>query len=604
MKASNEMVGSLAGFTLQSIGSIITELSNIFIQPLIQYGPIGGTKGAFLAAKGTAARLFNSLMHVVTGEVMWLDKIMKDYHEIGRGDDSMMAGFREQFINAMNTQDIAEERSGLKRGVMKFNRLARASLSVGVGRRGKENSGLVDSFQPLAPYSMLQNNMAFGVTYMNWKKFGNLIMDVAKIVDGKSTQEVLSMDLKAEDLMKENGRWAAVFGANRETEALLNMAGKYGINVAYAAAEYNSRKADNPSADPLTIEMKSEIAAMTAAEFTLDSGFNTRSPIFVNTTAGRIISPLFSWPIAQLSKIAGTWTPKSSDWQARVSAVRAAGWPIVATMPIAIALSYLRDWYEEEALGKRSARPDIFNTDKPLQAFAERYARVGTLGMAGDIFNRMVNPDPSVGVMDLGKSIYVFSLLNQFNRSVSEAINSDMNLTYPSFYRTLIQSFGGGGYMQYVQIANKMMGLNNAESQATMRIHVGNLVRLGGKAIGLEVRPFAQGMSATTPYKPYVKIMGDAAMSGDNDRFVEAYKQALKTVALDKKEPDPRRKILDSFTARHPLRGAFKSAITAREYARLLESMSQEEADAVRRAVANFNRYLTSIGGQAYSGSK
>jgi hypothetical protein len=598
MKLSNEFVGNIAGATLQSLGSIITELSSITVEPVARYGLLGGMKFAAKSSANLAARVFDSYAHAIVGETLFYDKLYDDYNRIGRGDDSTNASFMENLALSQMDASITEERSGKVKLAKRFTRGASTFLRSGFNRQ----DGRVDSIQPHAPYSQFSNGMFFAITATNWTKFENIMLDVVKLVEGKSEAEIMSMKLTPEKLAEVNPKWNGLLGGKKESNAILDLAFKYDIHLPYEAMKYLHRKRIDPKTDVLTDGVRASIAQMTPNDFTLDGNITNRSPKFLNTATGRIISPLFSWPYSQFAKILGYGTPTSSDKKDIAKAVFSASWIVMSGMPIALALSYLRDWYEEDALGKRSARPDVLKSDKPFHAMMERVSRVGNLGIGGDMVNRWLNPDPSVGVMDLGKSVFVFSMLNNMSRSISDILNSDWNLTYSSFWRGTIQQFGGGGYLQMLQMANKALGLDNAESRATNRLHVNNLIRLGGKENQLEIRPFASGLSAPTPYKAYVKDMVDAALYGDFEVFKYARKKA-EEAAREAGFANPQQVIKDSFTSRHPLKAAFKRAITQQEFAQLLKSMDPGQADAVVDAINEFNKFSVLLGASPYTGT-
>jgi hypothetical protein len=114
---------------------------------------------------------------------------------------------------------------------------------------------------------------------------------------------------------------------------------------------------------------------------------------------------------------------------------------LVAAMPFALLLSYMRDWFDEEALGKRSSIPDVFNTDNPLAAFVERMSRVGIFGVPGDALGVMMSPDPGKKLFSLDTDVYAFNVINTPLIMMKELAQADFNVTYSTFFRRIAQTY-------------------------------------------------------------------------------------------------------------------------------------------------------------------
>jgi hypothetical protein len=162
-------------------------------------------------------------------------------------------------------------------------------------------------------------------------------------------------------------------------------------------------------------------------------------------------------------------------------------------------------------------------------------------------------------------------------------------------YRPLLQSLGGGGYLQYAQIVNHALSLDNAEARVTARINAGNLLRVAGRELGMDVRVSGGGDTMSTPIRPYMGQMVLAAYGNDATAFREAYLQAVQ-IARAQKEPDPARYVAEKFAGYNPLRSVFRTEPSQLEVAKLMQQVGDANRPALQSALQMFNAYGTQIG--------
>jgi hypothetical protein len=103
----------------------------------------------------------------------------------------------------------------------------------------------------------------------------------------------------------------------------------------------------------------------------------------------------------------------------------------------------------------------------------ERFARAGnTWSLGMDLLSSLVNYVDPTGAQrdfDLNSRILVYAQYANVRDTIRNLIQQKGKATYESFGRPMINALGGGGVIQYTQILNKALGLNNSEAAVTSR---------------------------------------------------------------------------------------------------------------------------------------
>jgi hypothetical protein len=165
------------------------------------------------------------------------------------------------------------------------------------------------------------------------------------------------------------------------------------------------------------------------------------------------------------------------------------------------------------------------------------------------------------------------------------------NITYASVVRPFLQSIGGSGVLQYLQLSQNLLDLNTQDAAINARINTGNYLRAAGRELDLPVRVFSGAQAVPTPMTPYLQQMELAALVNNPELFREAYRDALEAAREDGRA-DPEKDVASQFADRHPLRRLFRTSITEADYRRMLGQMDGHGAQEVRAAVNSYNRYL------------
>lgn len=218
---------------------------------------------------------------------------------------------------------------------------------------------------------------------------------------------------------------------------------------------------------------------------------------------------------------------------------------------------------------------------------------VGTLGLAGDVYNAWLNRDTQ-RPFDVDHRVFFVSSLRSAVSSLQNWYEQG-SADYSTVYRPLLQSLGGGGYLQYAQIINRALSLDNAEARVTARINAGNILRVAGREIGLDVRVSGGGNTMGTPIRPFIGQMALAAYANDAAGFREAYLKAL-AQAREQKEPDPAKYVSQKFAGYNPLRSVFRTEPSQLEVQKMMAVLSDENRESVQGALRLFNAYAQQIG--------
>jgi len=190
-------------------------------------------------------------------------------------------------------------------------------------------------------------------------------------------------------------------------------------------------------------------------------------------------------------------------------------------------------------------------------------------------------------------------------RSFSNAANQG-EVDYQNVIRPAMFALGGNGAMQYMQLMNRSLGLDNVESRANARTNVSNWLRVIGREVGMEMRPAGKGYGTPTEMTPHITRMQLAALADDAEGFNKAWREAVAQAQENpEKYEDPEKYVADAYQSRHPLRSIYRVAPTEEEYHRkILPALPEDGRQDVEDAINLYNRYGAMLGVNPYEGKE
>lgn len=348
------------------------------------------------------------------------------------------------------------------------------------------------------------------------------------------------------------------------------------------------------------------------SQWTLESNFATLPPFMQGRL--RPLMLFLTWPYQAMRQAARGFTDAQQRmiWFGSNSTVLdgAKAFFVIAA-PATIAGSFAIDWYDKYLLNKRqNLREAPATTAIPIlgaalhpQAFIDRWARYGTAGFPSEILNMAVNYDSQRTLSLDTRVVAISAIQNLFANVIKTPFAQEGNLTYGTFGRPVLQAVGAGGVLQYLQIAQNLLGLNTQDAAINARINTGNYLRAAGRELDLPVRVFSGPMFTPTAVTPYLQQMELAALVNNPELFRQAYRDAVQAERDDGHAADAEKRVAENFVSRHPLRRLFKNAVTESDYRQMLGVMGEYGATQVRKAVNDYNRYATTwFGRKAYYG--
>ena len=362
------------------------------------------------------------------------------------------------------------------------------------------------------------------------------------------------------------------------------------------------------------IVISPDLARLVAAEalrlMSLPSDVSTSPVWFSNNPLGRLAMPLLTWSMNKTNQLVNAFHNHDGEITRRIVIVTVASLAL-GMVPSAILISMLTDEFDEKVLDKKSnlASFDLNDPAQSATALVERLGRLGTFGLAGDLINgvRVYGTSGDLRGLSIDQRVVFVNTLMSTIGLMSTVYNQQGSLTYDTFYRPLVNTFGGGGILQNQQILNQitntLMGVPifEREAQTTARINALNYLRGAGRVAGLDVRTGAGLRAIPTPIKPWVNQMVVATYSNDRQLFIDAYQRAVEAAREEGKE-DPADYVKRSFQSYHPLRYTFRTPPTKREMGTLVSAMSDEGREDVTQALQYFNAYAASLGIKPYDG--
>lgn len=594
-----EMINAGVAHVLQGPASALTDTISVF-NPLLHSGPSWGSISYVgQTARATINEFIRPYLQIVGLGGKWDADFQGRKAALGIVDSDTQVKAKE-ILRAIYT-DTQGTPGFFSRNLARLARITRSIPSMGVGNLVDGDNTYQTAKGVWGVFTQMGIALRTGAAYGTIKTYEDAVARGVEFFQNSARSEQLNdpaYKLKAEDI----GYTDRLLGIKTGDNFFRQITGKleqYGTSIEGLAKDYIRRRSIDPEAPLLTDDMFRRLMFLGANEISMDSSLANRAPIFVTDTSWRLAMPLLGWSVEQAATLGKNFREVGGAQSKRAMYKGLLG--MASILPIAFAYALLRDEYDEEILGKKADRKNIFETDGSPEAIGlatvDMLARVGTFGIIGDVTNSLIN---FAGEMDnrglsLDNRVYFVNSLMGAGRAFAKWAGQDFNGTYATVGRPMAQALGGSGYLQWLQIVNNLTGADNFESRVTTRINAQNYLRAAGRTLKLDVRTGAGAAGSPTPLKPFITEMALAAYSNDPQGFQEAYRQA-KAIAQDMGSEDPDETVQRSYQASHPLRTVFRTTPSAAEFQRLIQVMDPTGQRAVAEAVRLFNFYGSQIG--------
>lgn len=372
--------------------------------------------------------------------------------------------------------------------------------------------------------------------------------------------------------------------------------------------------------DYLTNDQVLRTSLMAANEIDGFASLNT-APIGLQTNPWfKVVFPLLRWPLWKMHQVhEGLNTAEGRrDF---VSVAKGVGTLALWNLPLGLAFTFALDAYDEKLLHKKSSLPPLDKTaaipfigpglalaesDQPSNTAAAlllRGARAGNIyGLGGDLATQLVSPlDPQSGQrqFSLDQRVLVMSQLLNFSQALANLANTD-TATWSGFWRPFSAALGGNGVLHTVDLMNRALGLDNAESRSVMRLNADNWLRSAGREADIELRPSSGFAGTPTALGVWSREMLTAALANDRLGFMDAHQNALEAarkqvaddphVAIADREREAEARVQQSWTARNPI-DVFRFRPTPSQMAQIYGVMDDQGRQDVQEALARYQQF-------------
>lgn len=604
-KAVYELVGATAGSAVQGLGTAIMDIGTVLAIPAkFGVGSIAA-KNVVRTVEAVAKNVFGSLaqfLHIQTA-------FNADNARIVRAGLTP-PGARRKFVDFMVSQlstlphtDVNAtigQRAGMAatRGALVTARTLKAILGSGFGKAKEGAANVYAPLQPHAMFSQMANWMHFGLIDSWSHSFEGLVeRAIEHFADPKNAGAFADPAFKfsAPEQLGYKPKLFGLINDNRAFEYINQGLADYGMTIEGLARDTMQRRQTDKSASVFTDDNFRRFAAIVNKDAFLHSDLTTRAPWLMNSPMGRFMNPLLGWSIARGHETLQEF--RKATGERSLAAFAGSLKTYLAIVPAALAIAWFRDEYDRKLLKKKANRQPADS----LAGMVDSLSRVGWFGAYGDALNSMYNRDTEKPFSVDNRVFFMSSLLNA-KRAVQNWVEQDFHGDYATVVRPLIASLGGNGYLQYAEILNNAMSLDNSESRITARINTVNYLRVAGRELGLDVRVAAGGGDViSTPIRPWIGQMTMAAMANDAAGFEAARREAIR-VATQMGAEDPVGKVKLAFASANPLKTVFKTSVTDQEYRKILGVLPPDGAAAVSESVRLMNAYGERIGARPFVG--
>lgn len=609
-KAWSEMMSAFVAMVLQ--GPATAAIDTISLMKPTQLLPLSSQSLAWTrwnykySIFSGAGTLLELLGRTIRDEGGWIQQT----HEHGVIDTAAQHTLRERMIATNLNSPLREGASMSERIQHTFATLGRNIREViRTPLPARAENRLHPGFKPAGVFGQTTEHMTVGGTIGTWRVFSDMATRAATWIT--KPENVAALEDPTFRFTKDHaqalGYGNKFFGLlqnEKAFEQMLSMLNEYGMTLEGLAREWISRGMTGPA---LSNKSLGKLLPIWPSEGLQEGSITSRPSWMVTNPLAHAALPLVGWSFAQAGAVQRSFYPRfgEGDWKTFKNGLLS----FAAITSVGLMYALMRDIYDEDILKKKSNHLTLTG-DNPGLALIDRMSQVGSLGIVGDFANSMFNQ--STG-RDFSIDSRVFAVSSFFNlyRAVGAWWNQGA-ATYATVGRPILQSFGGTGYLNYVQMINNLTGAVGgfhlpgfeAEARMTARINANNWLRVYGRDADLDVRSVSSGgngLAAPSRTRPWVTEMAMAAFANNGDDFREAYRRAVQA-AKDDGRPDPKDYIARAFQSMNPLRTVFKTPISEREYRILLNSMPEDGRRDVTEAVRLFNRFGERLGLQAFEG--
>jgi hypothetical protein len=375
----------------------------------------------------------------------------------------------------------------------------------------------------------------------------------------------------------------------------------------------------------LTKQQVLQISAMSMAEFNGRSSINTTPTFMQDHPMIKVMAPLLRWPFWALHNVQKSL--RGADGRASYAAMmRGLGILALWNLPIGLAFTFLMDRYDEELLKKKSNLPstgalsglpivgpalELLTSDRSipdtLKAWAVRSARAGNMGgIAADLVGQFASPSDSASgrrIFSMDQRVLAMSQFLNAKQAFDNFSHQDWTATWASVWNPLLRSMGGNGALHGLDLVNRALGLDNAESRQVMRINAQQWIRAAAEEADVPVRR-GGGTGNPTPMSVYTREMLTSSMADDRIGFMEAYQKALAAarkrvaddpgVPMNRREREAESRVLSSWRSRDPL-SILEFTPTPAQISRLLSVMDESGRQDVQQAISRYAAYTRLI---------
>jgi len=605
-RLASQLGQTVAFGMLNNPGTALVNLADLFA-PVAQ----GGVSGATLKQvannwKHLGEGVAGSLAQAVGLDLMKSSRLQNLYVAMGLNDPATSLQYIAKTEDGFRS-DIAGDNAARgfdESAVTKALRVFQRTVSFGITPAGEKSR--FTALRPLAPFQQFVLETMRASTLSTWQRVEDMVLRGLEHFDANPAEaNDPNFRLTADELgMK--GAEATAFEAMR-----VRLAENYGLELTALTREAMGRqagpRAQNALLSPVSRAM---IQGMVANELILEGNLATMTPKAWTSGFARLVLPLWGWPIRRAMQVARMGL--DSQDQFRMAAVGRGVMALGVMAGAGLAMSLLADEYHEEIVGrKRNLRsvkslPGALAHGQLGEAFLsvmENVNRAGTFGLWGEVLNTGFNTAAGAGDnrgISFDQRVVMMNSMLSVGRAIGTLV-AQGTVDYSGVLRPTVMALGGNSALQYLQIGNNALGLDNAEARFVERVDAQNRLRVAGRELGLEVRTGQGAFAAPTPLTPIVNRMVLAAYAGDRADFLAEWRAAV-TKARELGKEDPVAYVRDSFAGRNPLKNVFRT-LSQDDYVKILRGLDDNGRREVRGAVDRFNRYAESLDARAFTGS-
>lgn len=597
----SQLLSAFVSWTVQGPKTALVDTNSLF-KPIQEIGlstqalnwTMQSAKHTVLQNVGGFLEIFGKTLKVEADTIRML-------HEHGQYPSSDQYTYKDRMLSAIMGNPVepgASRLSRVLRGIGIGGIAAREILSSGLPSLTKAKDAQFVRIKP-AVFTQIGQTMHLGAVAGTWRTFEDMVTRAANWLNNPARQLELNDPAFQFDKShaSELGYGNKFFGLLNDESAFVTLMSKLkqnGMTLESLAKDYVARGMGGPV---MSNDAYRKLIVIGPSEIMQESSIVSRPSWMVTNPIGRAALPLVGWSLSQTGSVVRT---SGKDISGEFAGYKQLMLRMAPILGIGLAYSLLSDWWDEDVLKKKSNRL-TFTGDNAAAALVDKLAMSGTLGIVGDFANSFVNVS-TAREFTIDSRVFAVSSFQGIFRALSTYYHQG-SATYSTVGRPLLQAMGGNGAIQYMQVLNGIVGLDNAEARATTRVNVNNWLRVVGRDQNLTVKTAKGGDFVPTRTTPYVREMVLAAYANDYAGFQRAWREAVRSARADKRE-NPQEYVKRAFQYQHPLRSVYQTVPSERDYARITRAMPESGRRDVMEAIALFNRYGTTLGIDPFTGQK